>query len=157
MEIKIEIHTKAQDRALNKINRLHERCLRIICNDKTSPFKACLRYFLSNFYFLPNESPSKNMKNVFLFHLKIYFHSWDIQVFSSSPLVLSVSHCFKGWSQKNLKVYDATNCLYKNLIIHFVWYLEKEIRCHIETLSIIRVSNKEHFNGKIMQKMCTSN
>ena len=28
-------------------------------------FKACARYFLSNFYFAPNDSPSKTMKNVF--------------------------------------------------------------------------------------------
>ena len=27
--------------------------------------KACVRYFLSNFYFSPNDSPSKTMKNVF--------------------------------------------------------------------------------------------
>ena len=30
-------------------------------------FKACVRYFLSNFYFSPNDSPSKTMKNVFYF------------------------------------------------------------------------------------------
>ena len=53
------------------------------------------------------------------------------------------------------KVYDVINCLNKNLITHFVWYLEKEIRCDIETLSIDRVLNKEHFHGKTMQKMCT--
>ena len=53
------------------------------------------------------------------------------------------------------KIYDVINWLSKNLITHFVWYLEKEIGCDIETLSIIRVSNKEHFYGKIMQKMCT--
>ena len=29
--------------------------------------KACVRYFLSNFYFSPNEKPSKSMKNVFYF------------------------------------------------------------------------------------------
>ena len=29
--------------------------------------KACVRYFLSNFYFSPNDSPSKTMKNVFYF------------------------------------------------------------------------------------------
>ena len=29
--------------------------------------KACVRYFLSNFFFLPNDSPSKTMKNVFYF------------------------------------------------------------------------------------------
>ena len=82
--------------------------------------------------------------------LRIY-----IFVFSSSPLFLLVSHCFRGWSKKNHKIYDVINCLCKNLITHFVCYLEKEIRCDIETLSIDRELNKEHFYGKIMQKMCT--
>ena len=71
------------------------------------------------------------------------------------PSFLPVSHCFRGWSKKNLQVYDIINCLNKNLIKHFLWYLEKEIRCGIETLSIDRVLNKGHFYGKIMQKMCT--
>ena len=35
--------------------------------------KACVRYFLSNFYFLPNNSPSKTMKNVFYFIEKTLF------------------------------------------------------------------------------------
>ena len=61
----------------------------------------------------------------------------------------SVSHCFRGWSKKNLKVYDVINCLNKILITHFVWYLEKEIRCDIETLSIDRTLNKEHFYVEI--------
>ena len=30
----------------------------------------------------------------------------------------------------------------------FVWYFHREIRCGIETLSINRVSNKEHLHGK---------
>ena len=53
-------------------------------------FKACVRYFLSNVYFSPNDSPSKTIKNVFLFHLKSSFRSRDIQVFvfPSSPLFL---------------------------------------------------------------------
>ena len=42
----------------------------------------------------------------------------------------------------------------KGLITNFVWYLEKEKRYDIETLSIDRVLNKEHFYGKIIQKMC---
>ena len=33
--------------------------------------------------------------------------------------------------------------------------LGKEIRCGIQTFSIDGVLNKEHFYGKIMQKMCT--
>ena len=85
------------------------------------------------------------------------FRSWDIRgfVFLSSPLLLFVRHCFRGWSKINLKVYDVTNCQNKNLITHFVWYLEKEKRYDIETLSIDRVLNKEHFYFNIMQKMCT--
>ena len=40
-------------------------------------FKACVCYFLSNFYFSPNDTPSKTMKNVYfikkpLFILKIF-------------------------------------------------------------------------------------
>ena len=31
------------------------------------PLKACVRYFLTNFYFSPNDSPLKTMKDVFYF------------------------------------------------------------------------------------------
>ena len=81
------------------------------------------------------------MKNVFLFHLNSYFHSRDIQVFVflSSPLFVPVIHCFRDRSKISLKVYDVINGLAKNLITHFVWYLEKEKRYDIETLSIDRV------------------
>ena len=70
-------------------------------------------------------------------------------------IFLPVSHCFRGCSKINLKVYDVIKFLKENLIAHFVWYLEKEKRYDIETLSIDRVLNKEHFYRKIMQKMCT--
>ena len=33
----------------------------------TKSLKACVRYFLSKFYFSPNDSPSKTMKNAFYF------------------------------------------------------------------------------------------
>ena len=36
-------------------------------NKKIQSFKACVHYFLSNFYFSPNDSPSKTMKNAFYF------------------------------------------------------------------------------------------
>ena len=91
------------------------------------------------------------------FNQKSYFCSWDNQIslFPSFPLFFPVSHCFRAWSKINLKVYDAINCLNKNSITHFVWYLEKEKRYDTETLSIDGVSNKEHFYGKIMQKICS--
>ena len=117
--------------------------------------KACVCYFLGNFCFSPNDSPWKTMKNVFISSKKLFsflrYLYFCIFVF---PSFFPVSHCFRGWSKKNLKIYDVINCLNKNLT-HFVWYLEKEIRCDIETLSIDRVLNKEHFYGEIMQKMCT--
>ena len=70
----------------------------------------------------------KNYKKSFLYHLKISFHSRDIQicVFQSSPLVLPFSHFFGGCLKINLRVYDVINYLNKNLLTHFVWYLEKK-------------------------------
>ena len=46
-------------------------------------------------------------------------------------------------------------CLNKNLITRFDLCLEKKKWYDIETLSIDRVLNKKHFNGQIIQKMCT--
>ena len=96
---------------------------------KSAILKACVRYFLSNLYFSQNDSTSKTMKNVYLFHLKSSFRSRDIQiiVFPFPPLFSPVSHCFGGWYKKNLKVYDDINCLNKKLT-HFVWYLEKKLK-----------------------------
>ena len=71
------------------------------------------------------------------------------------PLFFPVSHCLRGWSKKNPKIYDVINCLNKNLITRFAWYLEKEIRCGIETLSIDRELNEEHFMEKLCRK-CAS-
>ena len=112
--------------------------------------------FLTNFYLSPMDSSTKTIRGVW-FHLKSFFCSWEIQifVFPSSPLLLPVSHCLRAWSKINLKVYDVINCLNKNLITNFVWYLKKETRYDIETLSTDRVLNKGHLYGKIMQKIST--
>ena len=40
---------------------------KIVLKKRISQLKACVRYFLSNFYFSPNDSPSKTMKNAFYF------------------------------------------------------------------------------------------
>ena len=79
--------------------------------------------------------------NFLYFHLPFFF--------SLSAIALEVD------PKKNLKVYGVINCQYKNLVTQFVSYLEKEISCDIETLSIDGVLNKEHFHGKIMQKLWT--
>ena len=119
-------------------------------------WSLCPLFFIK-FLFFTKLWPPKNYDKCFLFYLKSSFRSWDIQifVFSSSRLFFSVSHYIRGWFKRNLKVYDVINCLNKNLITHFAWYLGKEIRCDIETLSTDRVLNTEPFYGKIMQKMCT--
>ena len=106
------------------------------------------------FIFWPNHEPLENYKKCFLFHLKRSFRSQDIHifVFLSFSLFLLVSHCFRGWSKINLKFYDVISCLNQNLTTYFVWYLNKNKRYDIETLSINRVLDKEHFCGKSYRK-----
>ena len=118
--------------------------------------KLVLTVFYQFFIFQQVISLQKLWK-MFFISSKSSFCTQDIQifVFPSSPLFFPVSHFLRGRSKKNLKIYDVINCLNKNLITRFVWYLEKDIRCHIETLSNDRELNKEHFNRKIMQK-CAS-
>ena len=109
---------------------------------------------------------------IFIFHQMIAIQKlWKI-IFVSSKKALFVLEIFKFLyicpslffalsaialeiDSRKMLVYDVVNCLNKNLNTHYVWYLEKEIRCDIGTLSIDRVLNTEHFYGKIMQKMCT--
>ena len=90
-------------------------------------FKACVRYFYFFYFiyllfFFTKWQPLNNYEKCFLFHLKSSFHCQDIQifVFPSSPLFVPVSHWLRGWWKINLKVYDVSNCLNKNLITHFV-------------------------------------
>ena len=67
------------------------------------------------------------------------------------------AYCFRGWSNINRRVFDVISCLNNNLITYFVWYLHKEKRYTIETFSVDRILNKEHFYEEIKQKMCTRN
>ena len=87
------------------------------------------------FLFLAKWWPFKNYEKCFLFHLKCPFHSWGLQIFVFLSSFLPVNHFFRGWSKINLKVCDVINCLNKNLITNFVWYLEKEKSYDIKTLS----------------------
>ena len=57
-------------------------------------FKACVRYFLSNFYFSSNDSPSKTTKNVFLLDRR--------QPGPIKSLLLVVIGWFSQFSQKRL-------------------------------------------------------
>ena len=118
-----------------------------------SSLKLVSAIFYQIFIFYQIISLQKLWK-MFFISSKSSFRYSNFCIFLSSPRFFPVSHCLRGWFKKNIKIYDVISCLNKNLIAHFVWYLEKEIRCEIETLSIDRELNKEHFYGKIMHKMC---
>ena len=104
------------------------------------------------FIFAPNDSPSKTMEATFYFIYKALFvlEIFNFLHFCRPHLFLLVGHCFRGSSKMNLKVHDVINCLNKNSITHFVWYLEKEKRYGIG------VSDTEHFYRKIVLKKCAA-
>ena len=98
--------------------------------------------FIKFFFFSPNDSPYFCWKMFFIWSKNLFlflrYSNFCIFFLSFFP----VSHCFRGWFKRNLKVYDVINCLNKNWMTHFVSYLEKEIRCDIETLPIDSVKYK---------------
>ena len=122
-------------------------------NPMASKLVFAIFYFFF-FFFFKKCWHFKDYGKFFLFHLKPFFCSEDVQifVFPFSSRFLSVRHCLWGWSKENLKVYDAINCLNKNLITHFVLYFEKEKSYDIKTLSIDKILNKKHFYERIMDK-----
>ena len=95
---------------------------------------------------------SKNLKlvsaifqEVFIFHQMVALQKLWKMFFTSSKKLFSFSRysnfCISTFPssspcqpllesliQHNLKVYDVINCLNKNLITHFVWYLEEKKR-----------------------------
>ena len=122
---------------------------------------SCLKLVSATFYqiFISHQmiALQKPLKNVFYFILKaLLFSRHSVFCISVYSFFLSVSHCFRGWWKINLKDCDDINVLNKNLITHFIWYLEKEKSYDVENLSIDRVLNKKHFYRKAMQKMCTT-
>ena len=94
--------------------------------------KACVCYFLSKFYFSPNDSPSKTMKNVFYFIEKALFivEIFKSFVYSSSPLFSLSAIALEDDSRKILSLwyhqlskYEINNTL---CLIHWerneVWH-----------------------------------
>ena len=68
------------------------------------------------------------------------FTRYSMFCISVFPFFLSVSHCFRDC--------DVVSGLSKNLITHFIWYLEKNKSYDIENSSIDIVLNKKHFYWK---------
>ena len=133
---------------------LYGHYVMLMCGGQNSWFyKASLKLVSAIFYqfviFHQMIAPQKLWK-IFFIWSKILFSFLRYSHFSIFVLLslFPVSHCFRGWSKKYLKIHDVINCLIKNLITHFVWYLDKEIKCDIETLSIDRQLNMENFYAK---------
>ena len=112
--------------------------------------------FIKFLFFHQIIALQKLWKMLFISSKKLFsFSRYSIFVFPASTQFLPVTHWLRGWFKINRKVYGVSICLNENVITHVVWYLEKEKRYDIETLSFDRVLCKEHFHGKIMQKLCT--
>ena len=100
---------------------------------------------LIKFWFSTKWYSFKNYeKYFFILSKNLFVQDIQIVVFLPSPIFFPVSHYFRGSMRKNLQVYDVFNSLHRNLITYFVWYLEKEIRCDIETSSLDKLLNMEH-------------
>ena len=108
--------------------------------------------FLSNSYFYSEMITLRKLWKMLFFHQKISFRCRDIQffVFSSFPLFLPVGRCFRGCSKVNFKVYDPINCLRKNSITHFVWYLKREKNMTLKLCPQMKYQIKNIF----MEKSC---
>ena len=108
----------------------------------------CLLFFIKFLFFIKWQ-PFKSYEKWFLFYQKSALRSQDIQifVFSSFPLFFLPAIALEADPRKILKF--VINCLNMNLITHFVWYLDKEIRCGIETLSIYPKNHAEN----VLQKL----
>ena len=69
---------------------------------------------------------------------------------SDVPSLFPLGDCFRGWSKTNIKAYDVIKFLNKKLITRFIWYLEKEKRYDIESLSTDIVLDR----GNLYEKPC---
>ena len=135
---KVKIWLSQQQKEFSKLNKNIFLLLKALYfrhtketskNVAETAFKACVRYFFFLFiFFFTKWQALNNFEVCFLFHLESSFHYQVIQFFVSRSFTFffSVSYWLRRRWKINIKVYDVRNCLNKNLITHFVWYLEKE-------------------------------
>ena len=133
------------------VDEIDHKCvknrLRFLSNNRAKNFKEfCYIRLLKIRIIL--KIVSAIFYQIFISHQMIALQKlWKMFFISSKKLF--------SFSKISVKFYDVINCLNKNLITHFAWYLEKQKRYDIETLPIGRVLNKEHCYWKTIQKMCT--
>ena len=96
------------------------QCLYVKWNHSDVFLKVVSAIFYQVLVFHRMIALQKLSKMFFLSSKKFFsflrYLSFCILVFLS---FFPVSHCFRGWSKKNLKIYDVINCLNKNLMTHF--------------------------------------
>ena len=110
-----------------KIDRLHERCLRIIYNDKQSSFKELLekdssvsihernvQILATEMYKVSNNFSPPHMNGIIEVRNK---HPYNLRRNSQffRPLVKSVYHRTRSLSYLGLKVWDILPNIYKNI------------------------------------------
>ena len=96
----------------NKINRLHERCLRLLYNDKKSSFEDLLQKY---------ESISIHHRNLRTLIAELF------KVFKAlNPVIFAEAFLVKQQSQYNMRNYS-----------YFAVSLTKTVNCRLESLSYI--------------------
>ena len=100
-------------------------------NNLSKPYLQTILKFVSaiftKIFFHQMIALQKLWKMLFISSKKLFsFSRYSNFCISDLRLFLPVGHCFRVWSKMNLNVYDVINCLNKNSITQFVWYLEKE-------------------------------
>ena len=165
----LHIHFESADNTLG-FDSIFDFCMWTFCSNESAEFEKNLHKAFTLAFDL--KLVSATFYQIFIFHQIIALQKlWKIFFISSKKLFLflrysnfcifvfpsffSLSVIALEVELRKILVYDVINCLNGNLITHFVWYFEKEIRCDTETLFIDEVLNMENLYGKIMHKMCT--
>ena len=87
--------------------------------------KACVRYFLSIFYFSPNDSPSKTMKNVSISSKKLFSFAYLFKfLYTGLSLFFSLSAMFLALKDP----FIAESCI--EIKIELTFYFHTSLWCH---------------------------
>ena len=108
----------------------------------------CPVFFCQFFLFLLDDSPSKIIKNVFLFHCKSSFCSGDIEIFVTFSRVASdVWNLYKGIGFKKINHEKDEQS--------FLWNLKSKIQEHFKSKSLkthyFKYFSRTTYNSRTIQ------
>ena len=98
----------------NKINKLHKRCLKIICNDKRSSFNALLKKDGSEMFKVSKNLAPLQMHEIFKLKDQPHYNLRYSSLFSR-PLVKSVYKGIESLSFSRPKIWDVLPGTYKDM------------------------------------------